>query len=139
MRLNRVEERGSCARNVAVGEVPPGHLAEDPRLLRPVADILERGERAAIEIERRGCVSACGCELREAAEGQREEADGLDVEAVIQTISKVANRIDGVVTEVGTVHNARVPIGELLFGVGIYEEPIGLLLDFTVARTLKFG
>jgi hypothetical protein len=45
---------------------------------------------------------------------------------------------NGVVTEVGTMHNARVPIGELLFGVGVYEEPIGLLLDLTVARTLKF-
>ena len=37
------------------------------------------------------------------------------------------------------MHNARVPIGELQIGVGIYEEPIGLLSDFTVARTLKFG
>ena len=46
---------------------------------------------------------------------------------------------NGVVTEVRTVHNAGVLIGELVFGVGIYKEPIFLLSYLTIARTLKFG
>ena len=38
-----------------------------------------------------------------------------------------------------TVHDARVLIGEWLLGFGVDEQPLGLLPDFAVPHTLKFG
>ena len=51
-------------RGVVVPEVRPGHLGQDPGLLGPVADRLERGERLPVEVEGRRQVTATGCELR---------------------------------------------------------------------------
>jgi len=46
---------------------------------------------------------------------------------------------DRIVADVNAVNDARVRIGEWLLGVGVYEKPIGLLLDFAIAHALEFG
>src|SRR5258708_38429393 len=46
---------------------------------------------------------------------------------------------DRIVAKVWTMRHARVLIGELLVGVGVYEESVGLLPDFAVARASNVG
>src|SRR3974390_2883738 len=44
---------------------------------------------------------------------------------------------DRIVADVHAVNDARVRIGERLLSIGVYEKPVGLLLDFAVARALE--
>jgi hypothetical protein len=46
------------ARRIAVGEMRPGHLGENPRLLASISDRLERSERPPVELDGFGSVAA---------------------------------------------------------------------------------
>src|SRR3954470_7178812 len=70
MRLRSFEEGRARLLELAGREIRPGRLSEDPRLLGPVADVLERAERLAVEDERRRGVSVRRCEGGKAAERQ---------------------------------------------------------------------